>query len=65
MTSSTNISFHPDEKIIKTNTEDLFIIYSEWKRWVLTGMNAMYFAAFEFVDGKPNLINDWKLILEY
>ena len=65
MNNKNIISFDPKLKEIRSNTNDEFIIYSEWKRWVLTDTNSMYLAAFDLSNDKPILINNWKLISMY
>ena len=57
-----NIKFNPIKKEILSDTEDISVIYSEWKRWVLTGNNSMFFPAFENIEGEIKLNEDWSLV---
>lgn len=62
---SNKIEFFPKEKLIIADTDDMYTIYSHWKRWVLTGLNAMHTPAFrtEMENEKQVIIlnEDWTL----
>ena len=52
------VTFDGDRSLIIVNPGELFLdvredIFSEWKRWVLTGDNSKYELAFDVVGGNP------------
>lgn len=64
MKNDRSISFGGSEKVIelKGKWEDLEV-YSEWKRWVLTDLNAKYTPAF-YSNGEEYILSeDWSLVI--
>jgi len=58
------LKFDGVNRIILKDVEDISLneIYSQWKSWVLTSYNAKYLPAFEYINDRITLINDWKII---
>lgn len=59
----TQIEFDPKNKKIYISDEfEIEVIYSHWKRWMLTSDNMKYLPAFEVKGDSIDLINDWEIV---